>query len=239
MTENRHRIDAVATERLTASDHVIDIYGYCGQSVINEFAEDGTLLRYIKEHKSSREKLEMARDVALGIADLHDFEGEGNATIVHKDIKPANIAISNGKLKLNDFNDAEFLQWHTRANRQCGFRRIRWTPTYHSPEEVWETLLSEKVDVYALGAVIFFIMTGGHHPYNSERISQYEKFKRVAKGVRAKIPSKMKHSKDPAIIALRESFLECQTFWANKRPSARQVANKLNAVLNSLPRTHR
>lgn len=142
ITENRHRIDAVSTERLTSSKHVIDIYGYCGQSVINEFAEEGILEDYVKEHMSSREKLKMARDVAKGVADLHDFEGAGNATIVHKDMKPANIVIKKGQLKLDDFNDAEFLMWNTRMNQQCPFRHIRWTPTYHSPEEVLEAVLS-------------------------------------------------------------------------------------------------
>ena len=128
-TEDRHRIDAVATERLTSSKHVIDIYGHCGQSVINEFAEEGSLLEYVKKHPTSRDKLTMARDVALGIANVHEFEGEGNATIVHRDLKPANIVVLKGQPKLNDFNDAEFLQWHTVLQRRCGFRRKRWTPT--------------------------------------------------------------------------------------------------------------
>lgn len=132
MTENRHRVDAVATERLTSSKHVIDVYGYCGQSVLNEFADQGSLLEYVKKRPTSRDKLSMARDVALGVADLHGFEGEGNATIVHKDLKPANIVVLQGQLKLNDFNDAEFLQWNTITNRQCGFRRKRWTPTVRS-----------------------------------------------------------------------------------------------------------
>lgn len=94
-------------------------------------------------------------------------------------------------------------------------------------------LLWEKVDVFALGAVIFFIMTG-HHPYNSEGISRTEKFKAVAKGIKPKLPRKVKRSKDPAIVALRKAFEACQTFLPNKRPSARDVANELSAVLDSL-----
>jgi len=125
-------VDAVATERLTSSKHVIDIFGYCGQSVINEFADEGSLLDYVRKYRTAREKLTMARDVAAGIADLHDFEGEGNATIVHKDLKPANIVVIQDQLKLNDFNDAEFLQWNTVLHRQCCFRRKRWTPTVTS-----------------------------------------------------------------------------------------------------------
>lgn len=128
--DRRHKIDAVATERLTSSEHVIDIYGYCGQSVINEFAQDGDLFHYVRKHQiSPREKLKMARDVALALADVHDIEGKDNATIVHKDVKPHNCVVIEGKLKLNDFNDAEFLQWDTALNRTCGFRRRPWEAT--------------------------------------------------------------------------------------------------------------
>lgn len=130
LTEKRHKIDAVSSERLTSSPHVVNIHGYCGQSVINEFAENGSLTHYIHEHKSPREKLEIAREVALGIVDLHNFDGEGNATIVHRDLKPDNVIVtSQGKLKLNDFNDAEFLKWNTKLDRHCLFRRKRWTAT--------------------------------------------------------------------------------------------------------------
>lgn len=94
--------------------------------------------------------------------------------------------------------------------------------------------MSEKVDVFALGAMIYFVMTGGHHPYKSEHLSITATFKRVAKGIKAKIPSKVKHSKDPAIRTLVEAFEECQTFFPDKRPSARDIANKLTAGLESL-----
>lgn len=123
----------MATERLTSSPHVVDIHGYCGQSVINEFAENGSLTYNIRKYKSPREKLAIAREIALGIVDLHNFDGEGNATIAHRDLKPDNIIVtSQGKLKLNDFNDAELLSWDTKLNRQCAFRRKRWTATVSS-----------------------------------------------------------------------------------------------------------
>ena len=129
-TEKRHRIDAVATERLTFSPHVVNIHGYCGHSVINEFSDNGSLTKYIQKGHSPRLRLSIARDIALGVVDLHNFAGEGNATIVHKDLKPDNIVVTrDGHCKLNDFNDAEFLLWNTNLNCHCAFRRKRWTAT--------------------------------------------------------------------------------------------------------------
>ena len=108
---------------------------------------------------------------------------------------------------------------------------------YHSPEEVYEALLSEKVDVFALGGIIFFIMTG-HHPFKSEGLSQTEKFKRVAKGIKPQLPRKVEHSTDPAIGALKEAFRKCQSFSPRSRPSARDVARFFDSVLESLPESN-
>jgi len=99
---------------------------------------------------------------------------------------------------------------------------------------VYEVLLTEKVDVYALGAIIFFIMTG-RHPYKIEGLSQPEKFILVAKGAKAEIPRKVERSKDPAIMALRDAFQKCQSFVPRNWPSARDIARYLDAVLESLP----
>ena len=87
--------------------------------------------------------------------------------------------------------------------------------------------------MFALGAVIFFIMTG-RHPYKSEGISRTVTFKSVAKGIKPKVPTEVKRSKDPAIVALRKAFEACETFFPEKRPTAREVANELSAVLDSL-----
>lgn len=109
-----------------------NIYGFCAHAALNEVAEN-TLLSTMKRRKKEKkplasiEMLDYATQAAMSIADLHSIDGEGNATAVHKDLKPANIVVSSdGKLRLNDFNDAELLKWNTTSNRQCAFRRRRW-----------------------------------------------------------------------------------------------------------------
>jgi hypothetical protein len=44
---DRHRIDALAMERLTKSPHILDIYGYCGNSGLYEYAEGGNIYQAI------------------------------------------------------------------------------------------------------------------------------------------------------------------------------------------------
>ena len=116
------RIDAVAMERLTSSPHVINVFGFCGHSVITEFAEGtrvGTLAD--KSAKTYLARLKIARDIAMGLADVHGIDGDGIATFVHLDINPANVVSIGGTLKLNDFNIGIILRWNQTSNQRCGF----------------------------------------------------------------------------------------------------------------------
>ena len=74
-----------------------------------------------KSKKKPLKRLEIARDIASGLADVHGIDGDGNATFVHLDINPANVVVVGNELKLNDFNIGILLKWNTTSNKQCGF----------------------------------------------------------------------------------------------------------------------
>lgn len=121
------RIDAVAMERLTSSPHVINVFGFCGHSVITEFAEGtrvGTLAD--KSAKTPLARLKIARDIAMGLADVHGIDGDGIATFVHLDINPANVVSIGGTLKLNDFNIGIIRRWNQTSNQPCGFKNAQY-----------------------------------------------------------------------------------------------------------------
>jgi len=120
------RIDAVAMEMLTSSPHVINIFGFCGHSVVTEYADQpriGTLAD--KNKKSPVKLLEIARDIANGIADVHGMGKNGDASLpnafVHLDVNPANVVSVGGTLKLNDFNIGIMRKMNTTSNEPCGF----------------------------------------------------------------------------------------------------------------------
>ena len=64
-----NRIDAVAMERLTSSPHVINVFGFCGHSVLTEFG-DGSRVGELadKSRKSPMARLKIASDNAMPIA---------------------------------------------------------------------------------------------------------------------------------------------------------------------------
>ena len=79
--------------------------------------------------------------------------------VVHRDIKPANILISNGHALLADFGiasilDAENTEQLTMTGIALG------TPAYMSPEQSAGHPVDRRVDIYALGCVLYELLVG-------------------------------------------------------------------------------
>ena len=66
------------------------------------------------------------------------------------------------------------------------------------------------------------------------RPSKEEVSVKVQRGDLPFIPEHVKNSDNPAVIAIRDAMLSCYTFDPLKRPGARDVANALDEVLESL-----
>jgi hypothetical protein len=59
--------------------------------------------------------------VAASIADMHNIDKEGQASMAHTDITPAQFVWYDGMYRLNDFNRARFLSWSKEFNEPCGY----------------------------------------------------------------------------------------------------------------------
>mmetsp|Transcript_23263 Transcript_23263/g.51773 ORF Transcript_23263/g.51773 Transcript_23263/m.51773 type:complete len:271 (+) Transcript_23263:177-989(+) len=226
-------------ERLTSSPHVINIFGFCGHSVVTEYA-DGKRLGELadKSKKIPLKRLEIARDIAHGLADVHGIDGDGNTTFVHLDVNPANVVSVDKTLKLNDFNIGIIRQWNTTSNEACGFPAQYPNPQWRSPEEARsEQHLTEKVDIFSLGH-IFFRLICGHEPWNKlepgGRPEKEQINEKVKRGELPFIPKHVVDSEDPEVVAIRDIMLECYRLSPPDRPSAREIADALDRKLNDL-----
>ena len=125
---DRHRRDAMATERTSASQHTVDMYSFCGHTMISEFADKGTLSDLIwpmngNSTLSMRERLHYAMEVAKGLTALQFVDDPDVASIVHTDITPSQFLLGTShSLKLNDFNRARFVTFDRQSGSPCTFR---------------------------------------------------------------------------------------------------------------------
>jgi len=226
-------------ERLTSSPHVINIFGFCGHSVVTEYA-DGKRLGELadKSRHTPLARLRIARNIAEGLADMHGIDGDGNATFVHLDVNPANVMSIGGTLKLNDFNIGILRRWNTTSQTPCGFPAQYPNPQWRSPEEARnEQHLTEKVDVFSLGHILFRLICG-HEPWHKlepgGRPSKEEMTAKVINGALPFIPEEVMNSEEEEVIAIREAMFACYTYDPVRRPSARDITMKLQSALEAL-----
>lgn len=103
---------------------------------------------------------EVATKVAIDVTEA--LSAAHSAGLVHRDLKPQNLFVtSEGTVKLLDFGVAMALAEvkSDGEKRQKGFA-VFGTPEYMSPEQVLGEQVDERCDIYALGCVLYELVTG-------------------------------------------------------------------------------
>lgn len=106
--------------------------------------------------------LKLMRDVVSGLVHLHDLG------IIHRDLKPQNVLITKEKFlcaKLSDMGISKRLigDMSSLGHRPTGYGSSGW----QAPEQLLHGRQTRAIDMFSLGSVLFFCMTGGRHPFGS------------------------------------------------------------------------
>ncbi len=124
---------------------------------------DGTLLR---DYLRTRAPLSVEEAIGIVVQLANALQYCHEHGVVHRDLKPENILIENdGTVKLVDFGIA-LLQ----GARRLTFRRLTsgfGTPDYMAPEQVQGDRGDARTDVYALGVMLYEMLTG-EVPYQGD-----------------------------------------------------------------------
>jgi serine/threonine-protein kinase len=117
---------------------------------------EGRLLRAILNEER---KLLIDRAVALTIAVCDALDNLHKHGVVHRDLKPENIMVCDGdRIKIIDFGIA--MKEDARRITHVGLTPALGTPDYISPEQVMGQRGDQRSDVYALGAMLYEMLTG-------------------------------------------------------------------------------
>ncbi|HEU5135447.1 MAG TPA: HEAT repeat domain-containing protein [Steroidobacteraceae bacterium] len=101
----------------------------------------------------------LARALNFGIDICTGMEVAHAQGIVHRDLKPANVLINNeGLLKIVDFGVAAAQREGDTQLTKTGY--VIGSPKYMAPEQILGKKVDQRADVYALGVILYEIMTG-------------------------------------------------------------------------------
>lgn len=142
--------------------HIVPLYDFGDTGyelyLVMPFISGGSLQDVLK-----RVPLPMSEVVTYGsqMADALDYAHR--RSVVHRDVKPANMLIhSDGRLLLSDFGLAKIISSSSRPTTPQRHPDAG-TPEYMAPEQI-EGRTDERSDIYALGVVLYLLLTG-HLPF--------------------------------------------------------------------------
>lgn len=105
-----------------------------------------------------QESMDLAKQIATAMAYAH------SQGVVHRDLKPANILIStNGVVKIMDFGVAKLNE----SSMMTRVGTIMGSPAFMSPEQASGNDVGSSTDIYALGIILYRMLTG-QYPFKGD-----------------------------------------------------------------------
>ena len=193
---------------------VYDVEEDTGYSyLIEEYLEGESLYALVKRLGSLSVKA--AADLGIQLCRIIQFMNSAENPILYLDLQPKNLLVCNGVLRLTDFDHAQY------ASDAAAFGERYGTIGFAAPEQYTGEPLDCRTDVYAIGALLYFMSRGdapGSVPeYRNE--PEYRMFDRIIRGCM----EKEKEARYQSADELQETLQELQNQLKEQAAESRIV----------------
>jgi eukaryotic-like serine/threonine-protein kinase len=126
--------------------------------IVLEYVEGDTLKQLIRDFAATGQFLPINRSLDLVIQICNGIGYAHRANLIHCDLKPQNVLVTrDDRVKVADFGIARAI---SEASQHLGDSQVWGTPHYFSPEQASGYSPTAASDVYAIGVILFELLTG-------------------------------------------------------------------------------
>ncbi len=206
--------------------NIVDVFdfGYLGDGrpyLVMELLGGQSLADLIDGPLEPRRVVALARQLASALAAAHD------CGVIHADLSPSNVLVDGEHAKLLDFGLAQLRDDPQHLDPSHPAEFVFGTPSYISPEQIRGHGADERSDQYALGAVMFEMLTG-HPPFKAKTIRDL-----CLKHIKAPIPD-IETPHGPLPVELTRVVRRCLEKKADDRyPTMHEVVAALGEAEQS------
>ena len=153
----KFRAEAQSAAALT-HPNIVSVYDVGEENGINYIVMELLVGETLKDYIEHNGKLSNERTLKYASQIASALEAAHSSKIIHRDIKPHNIVLSNNNTvaKVTDFGIAKMSSNETIANGSQTMGSVH----YFSPEQAKGGYIDEKSDIYSLGVVLYEMVTG-------------------------------------------------------------------------------
>lgn len=147
-----------------------------GSYIIEEYLEGFTLKEYVKDKGKLSEGTIL--EFSLQVCDLIHYLHSRERPLLYLDLKPDNIIIAKDALKLIDFDSAIYLD---EVDKQKSFYS---TKGYAAPELYSGNKVDERSDIYGIGMLLYYMVTGDYFKANIKEIKNIDYSRNCSKSLK-------------------------------------------------------